>query len=137
MSVEILNPVRSVKLAAGELQVRELNWRDALEFMAKLSKHAGALFDEKGSVTLDLEKLGSLVMGTKEVADHLLMKATGREQEWVDGLSLSEALVVIDAALELNLSPELIARGKKVAGRVQGAFGREGRVATSAQPSIS
>lgn len=122
-TMEILNPARAVKLSGREVKVKELNWREAMEFLGKLSQYAGGFMTGDGKFVVETSAVVALVLNAKELADFLLMKTTGLTQEEVDALSLSEVLSLLDAAIELNLSPELLARGKSVAGRVGAAFG--------------
>lgn len=124
MDMEVLNPVKAITIAGREVKVKEMNWRDGMEFLKRLGGYMGQLATgDDGKVSVDLRKLSELVTGTKELADHLLTRATGLTQEEVDALDCSQALELLDAAVALNVSADLIARGKRVAGRVSGAFG--------------
>lgn len=125
MDMDVLNPVKTITIAGGrQVKVKEMNWRDGMEFLKRLGGYMGQLASsEDGKVSVDLSKMSVLVIGTKELADHLLTRATGLSQEEVDALDCSQALELLDAAIALNVSADLIERGKKVAGRVTGAFG--------------
>jgi hypothetical protein len=140
MNIEVLNPVRSLTIAGGEWTVQELNWRDGMTFLGMVSKHAGEIIGgDLQKIEIDFAKLPALIGNVKELGDFLLTKATGRKQEEIDALRFQEALEVMEAAIELNLSEELLQRGKSVAGRVGAAFGVKKTKApeTSPAPSIS
>ena len=121
------------------MEVREMNWRDAMGFLGMLSAHAGKMVNRDGQFAMTEEALRGLVLGTKVVADDLMLKASKLPQEEIDNLSMREALDLIDAALDLNLSEELITRGKKFAGRFGSLLGGPAQAAagSSAQRSIS
>ena len=124
MSVEILNPVKEIAVAGATWQVKEMNWRDGMQFLGMISKHASEVVSgEGGKVTVDFAKLPALVASMEELANFLLTRSTGRELAEVNALRFSDSLALIDAAIELNLSQELLERGKQIAGRVGAAFG--------------
>jgi hypothetical protein len=128
MPPTILRPQITVKLASGEIVVRDLPWQDSLEFLKRLSVHAKDLF--QGAITITAEgkpqvdlavllpKLSDLVVNTGELAGFLLTKSTGKDEAWLASLGTIEAVALLDAALEVNLSEGLIELGKKVAGRL-------------------
>jgi hypothetical protein len=121
-AMEILDPVKTDGL---KWPVKEMNWRDGMAFLGLIGKHASEIGIESsgGKVALDFAKLPALIGNVKELGDFLLTKSTGREQAEIDALSFKEAVALMDAAVELNLSEELLQRGKSVAGRVGAAFG--------------
>jgi len=118
--IAVLNPVKELTIGGEQIAVRELRWAEALEFLKKLSGHVGALIKvgADGSVrtSLDLANLAALITGTDDLASHLATKSTGKDAAWFGALSVTDALTVLDTALELNLNDALL---KKV-----GALGR-------------
>jgi hypothetical protein len=109
----ILFPNREVAIGEEKIKVTELAWPDALAFLRELGTYIGKLIDEKGEVRMDVGMLTELVMGTESLSALLLEKTTGRDAK---SFPLSHALDVLKVAIELNVTPEIIARGKALAG---------------------
>jgi hypothetical protein len=134
-SLNILHPVKTVA-AGGELvEVRELRWPDALAFLQALARQAGQFITPDGRLEFTAETLPRAVRESGALIDCLLTKATGREAAWLQNLAPVDVLALLDAALELNASPELIARGKTLAGRLQTAFASRPAAAPSTSSS--
>jgi len=123
MSAEILNPVKTVVVRGETVTVSELTWPKAMQLLNLVAKHVGGLLDARGNIDLSAERLAELAANTEGLASFLILESTGKGQDWLNELTAPEALDVLDAAVELTLSPELIGRGKKVAGRVRDALG--------------
>jgi hypothetical protein len=117
------------------VQVRELAWPEAIQFLQLLSGHAGKMIGEDGKLKVDFSKISALVTSSQEVSEFLMLKSTGRDQAWLAQLSFRECLDVLDAALSINLSPEMFNAGKKIEGRLRSLFGSEpaNSTTTSAQ----
>ena len=81
------------------------------------------MLNEQGQFTPTAQAFEQLVVGSAELTELLLTRATGRDREWLDQRSVAEVFDLLDAALALNLSEDLIARGKRLAERVRAAFG--------------
>lgn len=117
-----LRPQITVPLESGNVVARDLPWQDALEFLKKLSVHANTVLaaSKGGTVQLDtlLPRIAELIGNADDLALFLICKSTGKDEAWVRSLGTIEALTVLDAALEVNLSDQLLALGKKVAGRL-------------------
>jgi hypothetical protein len=114
--IEILFPDKELKLSTGEsVRVRELSWREALEFIQKLSGHLGKLgaSDMAGLIS----QLSTLVSTVDELALYLAEKSAGMSAEKFGALAARDALAVLDKALEINLNEELLKRGKSIAAR--------------------
>ncbi|MEW6306273.1 MAG: hypothetical protein AB1705_22630 [Verrucomicrobiota bacterium] len=120
----ILNPVRTVNVQGEAVEVRELRALDALQFFKLLSAHAGKLVNDQGNITLSLDRLVELVSGVEELARYLLLKSTGRDEAWLRGVSFGESLDVLDAALELNLTEDLLKKARRLGDRVKALFGQ-------------
>jgi hypothetical protein len=157
--IEILFPDRDLQLSTGEvLRVRELCWREALEFLRLLSSQlstvgrvtprgAGAnaasgdaaYNAEAGGMVGLLGQLPDLIKGADELTGYLAEKAAGLTPEKFGALAARDALAVLDKAIEINLNEELLARGKKLAGRF-GDGGQESgvrRQETESKSSVS
>lgn len=147
-SPSTLRPEITVTLRAGAVVVFDLPWQDALEFLKKLSGYANQLLaaGNGGTVSIDtlLPRLVELIGNADELSTFLILKSTGKDEAWLKGtlkdgggreggLSTLEFLTVLDAALQVNLSDELLALGKKVAGRLARVM--PAKVQTSASPS--
>lgn len=133
---QILFPQKELKIGDESFVVRELAWSEALDFLKKLGGYLGSLMNDKGELVVTVSGLTDLISNTQELSATLVAKATGRTAESFENLSLGQMLDLIDAALELNLSEEIIAKGKNIAGRFQRFAGKTPRMATpaSAQP---
>jgi len=136
MSLQILNPVKTVQVGGEQIEVREIKWRDAVQFLQELSKQAANFITPQGNLQLSADNLPSVVIQSASLIDLLLTKSTGKDSAWINDLNPHDVLVLIDAAIELNASPELFARGKTVAGRLKAVFvGQTGAVSTKSTPS--
>jgi hypothetical protein len=123
MTLETLNPVRDVRLGTETIQVKELCWREALEFLQRLATSVACVLNEQGKFVPTAQAFEQLVVGSAELTELLLTRATGRDRDWLAQRSVAEVFALLDVALELNLSEDLITRGKRLAERVRGAFG--------------
>ena len=135
----IMNPVASVELAGERIEVRELRWPEALGLLQEISLHVGRFVTAEGRLRLSPDDLPKLIQESASLAEHLILKATGKDAAWLRGLTPAQAFVVLDPAIALNLSPELFARGKAIAGRLQAAFGGTpaGDPSTSCSPNAA
>lgn len=123
--LDILNPVVHAVIAGEKVPVREMPWKDTMEFLGMLSQHGTKMVsEEEGKVkfTLDMRRLGELIQSSEELATFVILKSTGREPDWLNKLPFREGLELLDAALSINLSPEMFASGKKVEGRLRSLF---------------
>lgn len=120
--ISILNPVRTVTVQGQTVEVRELRALDVLQFFKLLSGHARKLANEQGNITLSLDRLAELVTGTEELSQFLILKSTGRDDAWFKSVAFGESLDLLDAALELNLSEELLKKVQRLGERVKAVF---------------
>ena len=124
--LELLDPVRTVDIGGEQVQVRELRWLDALQFLQKLAGGIEQVVGTQaigpdGTVRLNADKLREAVLSGGELANTLLAKATGLPQARLDALSASQALSLLQAAIEINFREELLGKLKAVGGVLQGA----------------
>jgi hypothetical protein len=124
---------KELTLHGQKITVREMRWMDARQFLNKLAAQAGAFFDVQESpetginvkFVFDLPRLIGVIKDCGELADFLLTKSTGQPEAWLQEISLTDGLQVLDAALELNVSEEIITALKKtVAGMATAVRGR-------------
>jgi hypothetical protein len=114
---DILFPDREITVGGKQkIKVRELAWPDARAFMTELAGYLEKLFDAKGEVKIDVSVITGLITTTDELISSLVAKTTGKDKAWLDTLPLGSVLDLIETALALNLSDELLAKGKKIAG---------------------
>lgn len=131
---EILHPAKSLKIHGETVVVRELKWKDALEFLNQLGGFLGALIDNKGTLRVNISAFADLIKSTSSLSAMLVCKSAAKDEAWLDTLSLGQMLELLDTALALNLSEEIIAKGKKIAGRFQNFAGGTLRTAPPASP---
>lgn len=129
---EILHPVRNVTVNGSPVEVRELQWGSAREFVKMLSGHAGQLLrtGDKGAITFSFESLPQLIAATDELSSYLICKATGKDAAWLESLPTSKALELLETALALTLNDELIKRGNGITERLAATFGTKKTTAT-------
>ena len=118
----LLRPERKIPTSIGDVTVHEMSWHDALEFLQLLSNHAKEFMNEEGRLAFSLPKIQQLVAGARELSDHLIDCSTD-EQFSTENLPLTDGLLLLDAAIEVNLSQEVMALAKKTAGRFALAAG--------------
>ena len=135
----ILHPVKTISLGGETLEVRELRWPEVLGFLQELARQASRFLTADGRLALQADALPRIVQESGVLVEYLVTKATGKDSAWLNTLTPAEVLVVLDAAIELNVSPELFARGKALAGRLQRVFdpGPTGRPSTCSSPSAA
>jgi hypothetical protein len=132
MTESILHPVRTVSAGGRQVEVRELKWKDLLAYLRKMGASLGEIVGVDGKFVVSRESVEKLIGQGTDLADELIRKTCREPGEWIDELSVSDALALLEAALELNLSGDLIERGKRTAGRIAQAFGLDGTTPTSA-----
>jgi hypothetical protein len=125
--LELLDPVRTVDIGTEQVHVRELRWLDALQFLQKLAagieQVVGAqAVGSDGTVRLNADRLREAVLSGGELANTLVTKATGLPQAHLDGLSASQALALLDAAVRINFREELLGKLRGVGGALQGTL---------------
>ncbi len=146
-AISILNPVQSVTLSRDSVEVRQMPFLQALQFLKEVSGLAGKLFDAKGNfllakkssngVELDLQPLQDMVSSTGDLAVFLLKHSTGKDDEWISKLSAAEGMTVLKAAIEINLSPEILKLGNDLAGFLVAAFTKKTATKEPAKQLIS
>jgi len=125
--LELLDPVRTVDIGGEQVQVRELRWLDALQFLQKLAGGIEQVVGTQaigadGTVRLNADKLREAVLSGGELANTLLAKATGLPQARLDALSASQALSLLQAAIEINFREELLGKLRGVGAVLQGTM---------------
>lgn len=128
MKEDVLNAVRLVKVRGEQVEVRELTWKDYVRAVKQMTGTILGLIGDGGKISMDAivlnrEKLTEAIGAQEDLVAWVLAKSTSRDQAWVDSLSAREVLPLLDAVIELNLSPEVIEQGKKLAGQMGEAFG--------------
>jgi hypothetical protein len=130
----IHNPVTTVQLLRGPVEVRELAWPDALTLYHRLLKQSKGFLDDKGQLVATPDRIVSALTENVELGQWLVCKATGKDTEWLAGLTLSEVLDLAAEAATLNVG--IVAeRLKKAKGRMQALFGGAGQAAGSGAPT--
>jgi hypothetical protein len=140
------NPVVEVLIDSGKVEVRQLPFIKAIEFLKMLAAVAGTLFTADGKfklispspspagagegrgegagasrpMVLDVDGLQAVVAQGGDLMEFVLLHSTRKDRAWLDGLSLSEGLLLLKHALELNTAPEILALGNDIAGVLAG-----------------
>lgn len=130
--IEILNPIKELKIGDEIITISELAWPDALTFVRKISEHAGKFVASDGSLSFSLDRLSEMISGTQELSEWLIFKASGKDLEWLSRKTFSEGLDLLDAALSQNLRPDFFERLKRIQLRFNGTI-----KLPSGQPSTS
>ena len=138
-TLSILHPVKTISLGGETLEVRELRWPEALGFLQRLAQQAGQFLTADGRLVPPADQFPRIIQESAVLVEYLVTKTTGKDSAWLNDLTPAEVLTVLDAALELNVSPELFARGKALAGRLQWVFdqGPTGRPSTNSSPNAA
>lgn len=144
---DALNPViRVPNIKGGEVDVRELKWRDYLRAIKELTDNvltfAAAVKssgdpkkkpEPEGTKVVDLANVGALILDkdklidavtrSESLAGWVLAASTGKDEAWVNDLSGRETMAILKAVVELNLSKEILGTGKELVGHMRGVFG--------------
>ena len=133
---KILMPEKEIRISGSDapLTVGALSWKDGLAFVAKISQtilqQASfiATLGENGLASLTAEKIGEVVAGSAELCEWLLTRTvfgkTASAQpstlnpSTLQAMPVVDVLRLLDAALEVNLSEEVLGLGKSVGGRL-------------------
>lgn len=123
--LELLDPTEVVNIGTEVVQVRELRWVDALQFLQKLAAGIEQIAGTQslgavGTVRLNADRLREAVLSGGELANTLLVKATSLPPARLDSLSASQALVLLQSAVRINFREELLGKLKAVGAAVQG-----------------
>jgi hypothetical protein len=128
---DILFPDREVAIGKQSVKVRELAWPDARAFMTELAGFLGKLMNDKGEVRIDVGIISEIITASDSLIESLILKTTGKDKAWLETLPIGAVLDLVGTALDLNLSDELLVKGKKIAGSFQ-KFADARRTATPA-----
>jgi hypothetical protein len=121
--LNILHPVREVPVTGrGQVEVREMRWKPALAYVQKLSGVLGE-FIEGGRLVVTPEKLTGVLVKSADLAGELIVRSTNLSPTDVDDLYPSEALALLQAAIEVNLHEDLLGKARGVGRALQGALG--------------
>jgi len=115
---KILFPVEVLTLNGEAVEVSELKWPDAVAWLGQLGQGLAKYVGSTGRLGIDLGELTALVMDSAELSESLVLKSTGKPKEWLASISCGQFLAVLDTALKLNLSDDLLDRAKKIGARL-------------------
>ena len=119
------------------VEVHELRWPAALQFMRMLGEHVANLTqpDDSGRPAFDFARLKEAIPATGALAQYLVEKSTGLKPEEIDTLTATQFLEILAVCMELNLSEDLVGKFNRVAKVVTKTFGAP--TPTSPGPSTS
>jgi hypothetical protein len=98
-------------LGGREATVRGLSWKHSREFASLLGTHAGELMEslaDGGGIKalalgkLDAENLAEILSRATALADFLVRKCAGLNQEQADDLQFAEAITILGIAVRLT-----------------------------------
>jgi len=135
---EILLGFRDVRIGDQSVRVRELPWPEALQFFERLADKALSLADPKGRIELlDPATLRQAVSHSAELIAWLLSHTADMPPERLKRLPPRSLMLLLDAALALNLSDEVISLGKRLAARLTQALGAQPPTGSASSPPSS
>ena len=110
-AIEILTNAKDVRLTTGEsVQVHGLSWGDAFRFLKRAGDGVGKLIAVKddGNVAIDFGRVQELILESEDMVNVLLAGSIARDlSERIDRLPIEDVLALVDAALELTVTPGL------------------------------
>jgi hypothetical protein len=136
--MKILNPVIQVPLDNGKVEVRQLPFLKAIEFLKKLAGISASLFTADGkfrlvksspdpsnpsaasNLQLDIAGIQEVINQSGDLAEFLILNSTAKDRAWLESLSLAEGMTVLEHALRANTAPEILALGNGIAGVLKG-----------------
>jgi len=135
--IQILRGKTEVEIQGTLVEVKELTWTEALEFFERAAEGLVQLADEQGQIHLTPDTFRELLRRSHGLTQWLLYRATSLDVPTIELLPIRDLLRLLDAALELNLSDEVLELGKRVARRFGGFLGAEIKAdgSQSASPS--
>ena len=142
-------PEKEVRISTSDapLTVGALCWKDGLAFIAKISQTIiqQATFiagiGKEGFASLTVEKIGEVVAGSAELCEWLLTRVVFTNPSAklapadLQAMPVVDVLRLLDAALEVNLSEEVLGLGKSVGGRLAALMPKRPGSATSTRIS--
>ena len=125
----VMCPVRTISVRGKTVEVRELTWRDSMRAVKELTGWVMKLLGgQKGkltadSVTLDKDSIVEALTTQEDLVAWAMEKSTNLSADEVSSLTLGEAIPIVQAMVDLNLSEEVLGPGKALAGRLGQVFG--------------
>jgi hypothetical protein len=100
----ILNPDADVKLSSGEtVTVKELAWKKALVFFEKLEGQVKGMLDAEGKFKFDTATIFTAIRGNAPLVEWIAIECTGKDNAWLETISLGDMAKIVTKALEINL----------------------------------
>jgi hypothetical protein len=130
----VFDPVRELTINGEKITIRELPWPQALKF-TKMLVESSREFAKEGKFEFTMESLPALVINAGQLSTFMILQATGRDEKWLEQIPFSSACEILDAALAINLSPEVLGKAKKAAGRFAQAIGVDAAALATKKPS--
>lgn len=120
---DAFNGVRTVNLDNKVVEVRELRWRDYLYVIKGITGTVLELVGPGGTTfVLDKGRIVEAIGNQEALVGWVLARSTGLTPDEVENLTAREVMPLLEAVVELNLNDEVIALGKRVAGRMADVF---------------
>lgn len=137
-TMDTLRNSRPVTVGDRKISVRGLPWGKTLGLLKSGGEQLRTLaMNEGGEIGLDLGKLPELIASCDELATGVISGATELSRDEIAELSLEEALEILDAAVELSVTPKLLERGKALGGRLGSLFPNLSSRAQSAAKEVA
>jgi hypothetical protein len=108
----------TIKTPSGEVQVKEMPWGDLLQFLNLAAEHIGSFIKEESAPLpgfaapnpkkFDISKIVPAIASIKVLSTDLIARSTGKDPAWIQEQSPRVILRLIQIAIELNVTEELL-----------------------------
>lgn len=125
----VICPIKTANVKGKTIEIRELTWRDSMRAVKELTGSIMKLVGGKqgklttDSLSLDKDSIVEALSAQEDLVAWAIEKSTDLSPSEISALTLSEAIPIIQAMVDLNLSDEVIGPGKTLAGRLGQVFG--------------
>lgn len=141
-SQNILQPDKTVTTSKGDIVVREMAGLDAIKLFTLIAKHGQNIFaaciqteasiDERTGDTIReqkfafdlaalIPKIHELVFSVEELIVHIVTKSVA-DKDALTKYGTLDTMKILDAAIEVNVTPDHIEMAKTVGGRIVTLF---------------
>ena len=124
--LDILKAITEIKIGDETVNIKELAWPDALALLNKLASQIGKFMTTDGKFVLTVDNIATIITGSQDISEWLMLKATGKDAAWLATLTFSQALSVLDAAISVNIRPDFFVQAERIGQRIKKVFNLDG-----------